>query len=164
VEYVVSFHRPDAAASTVRLEELISQDQRADGWSLTGLACTANGTPLTTDRTGDGTSVPVAVGDEVACTFTNTQRLVPGVEIVKQAWDTPTADGLDGAPEVPAGTTVPEGTRLTWTYTVRNTGQTVLEGIRVNDDQGVTVSCPRQRLDVGEHMVCTGSGPVSARP
>ncbi|QDB79983.1 VWA domain-containing protein [Georgenia wutianyii] len=164
VEYIVSFDRPDAAASTVRLEELISQDQRADGWSLTGLACTANGVPLTTVRVGDGTSVPAAVGDDIACTFTNKQRLVPGIEIVKQAWDTPAADGLDGAEELPAGATVSEGTRLTWTYTVRNTGRTALEGIRVSDDQGVTVTCPRQRLGVGEHMVCTGSGPVSARP
>ncbi|PYF99680.1 conserved repeat domain-containing protein [Georgenia satyanarayanai] len=164
VGYTVQFTRPDATAATVRLEERISPAQRSEGWDLSGLTCTANGRPLTVTRTGDGTTVRVAVGDDVTCTFTNTQTREPGVEILKQAWDAPSAAELAGARELSPGSAVTSGSTVTWTYTVRNTGQTPLSDVVVTDDQGVVVRCPRADLAVGDHMVCTGSGPVNPRP
>ncbi len=164
VGYTVRFARPDATAATVRLEERIAPAQRSEGWDLSALSCTANGRPLAVSRHGDGTSLRVAVGDDITCTFTNTQTREPGVEIVKRAWDVPSAAQLDGARELRPGSAVTTGSTVTWTYTVRNTGQTPLTDVVVTDDQGVRVRCPRADLAVGDHMVCTGSGPVTARP
>ncbi|MCM3660802.1 hypothetical protein M3148_07300 [Georgenia satyanarayanai] len=164
VAYTVRFTRPDAIAATVRLEEHLRDEQRSEGWDLSDLSCTANGQPLALTRSGDGTSLRVAVGDDVTCTFTNTQSREPGVEIVKQAWDVPSAAQLDGASELSPGSAVTTGSTVTWTYTVRNTGQTALTDVVVTDDQGVAVRCPRADLAVGASMVCTGSGLVTARP
>jgi hypothetical protein len=164
VAYTVRFTRPDADAATVRLEERPTSAQRSEGWDLSALRCTANGSPLDVTRSKDGTSLRVAVGDDVTCTFTNTQTREPGVEIVKRAWDVPSAAQLDGARELGPGSAVTTGSTITWTYTVRNTGQTPLTDVVVTDDQGVVVRCPRADLAVGAHMVCTGSGPVTARP
>lgn len=162
--YTVQFSRPDATAATVLLEERITSGQRAEGWGLSGVSCVANGRPVTATRASDGVSLRVAVGDDITCTFTNTQTRESGVEIVKRAWAVPSALQLTGAHELSPGSAVTSGSTITWTYTVRNTGQTALADVTVTDDQGVTVTCPSTSLAVGEEMVCTGSGPVTARP
>src|SRR5690606_3973423 len=129
VGYTVRFTRPDATAATVRLEERMTSTQRSQGWALSTLSCTANGRPLAVARDGDGLTLDVAVGDDVTCTFPNTQTREPGVEIVKRAWDVPSAAQLDGARELSAGSAVTTGSTITWTYTVRNTGQTALSDV-----------------------------------
>lgn len=164
LEYAVRFDRPDAAAATVRIEERPTSAQRAAGWSLTGVRCAVNGDARPVSRSGDAVSLTVAVGDDVACTFTNTQTLEPAVEIVKQAWDVASVAALAGATELAPGATVKDGTTVTWTYTVRNTGQTPLSDISVTDRPTVDITCPRSRLAVGEHMVCTGSAGLHPRP
>ena len=55
---------------------------------------------------------------------------------------------------------LPNGTSVNWSYTVTNTGATVLTGLGVVDDKGVTVTCPSTTLAVGAQMVCTGTGTV----
>jgi hypothetical protein len=58
----------------------------------------------------------------------------------------------------PKGPEVPEGSTLSFTYVVKNTGDVALSGIKVTDSKGVAVSCPKTTLQPGESMTCTGSG------
>ena len=78
----------------------------------------------------------------------------PGLKIVKltNGQDANTAPG----PEIAVGSTV------TWAYQVTNTGNVTLSNLKVTDDKGVTVSCPKTTLAVGESMTCTGSGKAQA--
>lgn len=162
VSYDLGFSSP-TGTSTVRLTEVMSTAQKRDGWDLTKITCTVNGEPV--DVAPPTAKLEVAAGDQVDCTFLNTQTLKPGLTIEKRAWDTPTRAGLANAPELLDGGSVPSGTRVTWTYLVTNTGQTKLDGVAVVDDQLArnAVSCPATQLDVGASMTCTASGPVSAQ-
>ncbi len=166
VEYTVRFDRPDAPAATVRVAEQISSAQQSDGWSLSSVGCTVNGQPRDVTRDGDAVAVTgITAGDDVACTFTNVQTLEPGVAIVKRAWDVaswPAGAGLpDADRELAPGSAIPDGATVTWTYTVRNTGRTVLHDVTVTDDRVPTVQCPSSQLEIGEAMVCTASGAVT---
>jgi len=59
-------------------------------------------------------------------------------------------------PEIPVGDTV------TWTYEVKNTGNTKLTGITVSDDKLGTITCPKTTLAQGESMTCTATGTAQA--
>ncbi|MDQ7085835.1 MAG: SdrD B-like domain-containing protein [Sulfurovum sp.] len=48
-----------------------------------------------------------------------------------------------------------ESDLVTWTYTVRNTGDTNLSNISLVDDREGNVTCPSSTLAVGASMVCT---------
>lgn len=74
----------------------------------------------------------------------------PGVDIEKST----NAFDADSAP----GVYLPVGAPVTWTYTVTNTGNSVLGDITVADDQGVNVLCPTTVLLPGETMLCSGTG------
>jgi uncharacterized repeat protein (TIGR01451 family) len=78
----------------------------------------------------------------------------PHLKIVKKTngEDANTAPG----PEIKVGSTV------TWTYVVTNDGDVTLSNVKVTDDKGVAVSCPKTTLAVGESMTCTGSGKAQA--
>jgi hypothetical protein len=78
----------------------------------------------------------------------------PDIKIVKltNGQDANSAPG----PEIPVGSTV------TWTYIVTNTGDVALSNVKVTDDKGVAVSCPKTNLQPGESMTCTGSGKAQA--
>jgi len=56
------------------------------------------------------------------------------------------------------------GTPITWTYTVTNVGNVTLSNIAVSDNQGVSVSCPKTTLAVGESMTCTATGVAVGGP
>jgi hypothetical protein len=56
------------------------------------------------------------------------------------------------------GPEVPVGNPVQWTYTVTNSGNVALRDVRVADDHGVTVSCPKASLQAGESMTCSASG------
>jgi PKD repeat protein/sugar lactone lactonase YvrE len=56
------------------------------------------------------------------------------------------------------GPLVPVGDPVLWTYTVTNTGNCVLTSVAVVDDRGVTVTCPKSTLSVGESMTGTATG------
>ncbi|KJK44006.1 hypothetical protein UK23_31150, partial [Lentzea aerocolonigenes] len=62
--------------------------------------------------------------------------------------------------DTPKGPFVPTGATVTWTYVVKNTGNTTLVGIQVTDDDpAVTVSCPQDTtLAPGESLECTATG------
>lgn len=162
VSYDLGFSSP-TGTSEVTLTETMSTAQTRDGWDLTKITCTVNGTNVPVSS--PNAKISVTAGDQVDCTFLNTQTLKPGLTIEKSAWDTPTSAGLENARELPDGGSVPSGTQITWKYLVTNTGQTKLTGIAVVDDQlaANAVSCPGTVLDAGKSMTCTASGPVTAR-
>jgi LPXTG-motif cell wall-anchored protein len=60
--------------------------------------------------------------------------------------------------DTPTGPSIPVGNTVTWTYVVTNTGNVALTGVTVVDDKGVTVTCPRTTLAVGETMTCVATG------
>jgi hypothetical protein len=64
----------------------------------------------------------------------------------------------------PPGPLIPVGQAVHWTYVVTNTGTVPLADVRVLDDQGVEVSCPKANLEPGESMVCTASGSAVIGP
>lgn len=67
-------------------------------------------------------------------------------------------EGLDA--DLPPGPSLPVGDPVNWTYEVTNVGSDPLSGIIVNDDQGVTVTCPGDTLAPGASMTCTAAGTV----
>ncbi len=82
------------------------------------------------------------------------EPLKPKIDIEKSTNDVD-ADNANGndIPQIAPGKTV------TWTYTVKNTGNTALSNVTVTDDQtGVMVTCPKTILAVGETMICTATG------
>lgn len=59
---------------------------------------------------------------------------------------------------VPTGPSVLAGSPIAWTYVVTNTGKVRLLSVRVSDDRGAAVVCPRTSLAPGEAMTCEASG------
>jgi uncharacterized repeat protein (TIGR01451 family) len=78
----------------------------------------------------------------------------PAIDIVKLT------NGTDN--DTAPGALVEAGSTVTWSYQVKNTGNVPLTNVTVTDDQGVTVSCPKDTLAVGESMTCTASGTAQA--
>ena len=97
--------------------------------------------------TGELTGTPVSADDPWNITV---DRAEASVIIIKDAQ----GHGL--------GDVVFADTEMTWTYTVVNVGGQPLVDLVVVDDQGVEVTCPTDSLDVGESMLCTGSGSVGS--
>jgi len=58
----------------------------------------------------------------------------------------------------PPGPTLFVGSPVSWTYVLTNTGGVRLTNVRVSDDKGVTVSCPKTVLEPAESMTCTATG------
>ncbi len=55
------------------------------------------------------------------------------------------------------GPVLPVGSTITWSYIVSNPGSLAIQSIVVGDDQGVQVTCPKNMLQPGDSMVCTGT-------
>ena len=123
------------------------------------MTCTGNGTAQEGQYKNVGTvtgNPPCGdpVSDDDPSHYYGESPKPPGISIVKKTngHDANTAPG----PELAVGSTV------TWTYIVTNTGQVALSNVKVTDDKGVAVSCPKTTLAVGESMTCTGSGKAQA--
>ncbi|HEY2295095.1 MAG TPA: hypothetical protein VGM86_30705, partial [Thermoanaerobaculia bacterium] len=54
------------------------------------------------------------------------------------------------------------GSPVAWTYLVTNSGDIYLTDVKVTDDKGVAVTCPKASLNPGETMTCTGAGTAVA--
>jgi len=67
----------------------------------------------------------------------------------------------EDADEAP-GPKITVGTAVLWTYIVLNDGEVSLSNVKVTDDRGVLVTCPKSSLQVGESMTCTGNGIATA--
>lgn len=110
-------------------------------------------------NTALGFTVDVPKTAVISCVVIN-KKLTADISIIKAApaynEGNPVADE-GSAPNVPTGTSV------TWEYTVKNTGSTVLTNVKVVDDRVTTMSCPKTTLAVGDSMICIASGPVTAQ-
>ncbi len=58
----------------------------------------------------------------------------------------------------PEGPHVQAGSRVDWSYLVRNTGGLRLYEVAVKDDRGAVIVCPRVSLAPGETMTCAANG------
>lgn len=63
---------------------------------------------------------------------------------------------------VPTGPSVLAGSPINWTYLITNTGKVRLLSLRVEDDHGAAVVCPRSSLGPGEAMTCEATGVAGA--
>lgn len=77
-----------------------------------------------------------------------------GIEIVTST------NGADA--NVPTGPVVLAGSPIAWTYLVTNLGKVRLLSVRVSDDHGAAVVCPRTSLGPGETMTCEATGVAAA--
>lgn len=102
--------------------------------------------------TGDGTGLPALSlthkrQDGLDFGFFN--KIAPKLSIVKSA------QGIAN------GGSITNGTMVTWNYVVKNDGDSEVTNIKVSDNRGVEVTCPKTVLPAGESMTCTGSGAVA---
>jgi len=82
----------------------------------------------------------------------------PSVDVEK-ATDGEDADSWNDAVSLATGDVV------TWTYVVTNDGATPLHDVQVDDDDdALTVSCPKDALEPGESMTCTAQGMAGDQP
>ncbi|MEA2564434.1 MAG: hypothetical protein QOH06_5938 [Acidobacteriota bacterium] len=121
------------------------------------MTCTGNGTAQACQYQNLGTATGTAYGGAKVSASDPSHyfgEIYPAIKIKKSTngQDADTAPG----PEIAVGAPV------AWTYVVTNTGDAALTGIKVTDDKGVTVSCPKTSLAVGESMTCTGNGTAQA--
>jgi hypothetical protein len=131
------------------------QDTLEPGESMT---CTASGTAVP----GQYANIGTATGDPPHgpdVTDSDASHYISGNAGIDLEKSTNGADA-DQAP----GPEIPEGDPVVWEYAVTNTGDIPLSAIRVEDDQGVVVSCPKDTLAVGESMVCTAAGTAISGP
>ncbi|WP_220188970.1 DUF7507 domain-containing protein, partial [Streptomyces phytophilus] len=145
---------------------------------------------VTDDRLGPITcpQTTLAPGESVRCTATGTvtEEDAARGEVPNTATATATFEGEEVGPEedslnlpvrrtepgpaltliksVPDDLNLPleEGDTVPYTFTVTNTGNTVLEDVTVVDSRLGPVSCPQTTLAPGESVRCTGTGTVTA--
>lgn len=110
-------------------------------------------TPLYANK-GTATGTPI-VGDPVEDVdpshYCNPYN--PAIDIEKST------NGVDA--DNPAAGDAPQvaiGGSVDWSYIVTNTGDVKLVDVTVVDDQGVTVNCPQNTLEIGAMMTCTANG------
>ena len=63
------------------------QEQVPSGWALTGLRCTHGASVVTTDRADARTTIRLAAGDTVTCTYTDTLRPTAGALLLRKISD-----------------------------------------------------------------------------
>ncbi|NLF03197.1 MAG: hypothetical protein GX601_19710, partial [Anaerolineales bacterium] len=124
-----------------------STDTAVYGSSLS-YGATVDNTAVVTGSSGQSDSASAST--EYLCSI----RPVPAIDIEKAT------NGEDA--DTPTGPYIPVGDPVIWTYVVTNTGNVPLSDVVVTDDQGVSVTCPKTTLAVGESMTCTGSGIAEA--
>lgn len=128
---------PDLAADTYRVDEVIPA-----GWELDSVSCTVDsGSNDTSAADSTGVDIVVGAGQTVTCTFNNRQ-LQAGLTVTK------TADR----------SIVSEGSPITWTITVANSGPDgVTDGV-VTDDFPSGVSDVTWTCNGFDGAACTASG------
>jgi hypothetical protein len=117
------------------------------------MICTATGLAETGVQTNTGTATGTPPGDLAPVSVSDPSHYFgadPAIDLEKQT------NGQNA--DAPTGPTVPVGMTVAWDYIVTNRGNVPLSNLSVVDDQGVTVSCPRDSLDVDEAVTCTATG------
>ena len=130
----------------------VSEDVLVQGFVLSTIACgdsAESGTPSTADLATRTATIHLDANETVICTFTNA-KADTSVTILKST------NGQDAS--LPPGPILSLGDPVNWTYLVTNVGTETLTEVKVTDDRGVTVSCPKTTLAANESMTCTASG------
>ncbi len=161
-----------APANNAPVTASLTNSNGANATFVGGNTCTtgANGTctvtirSTTTGTTTVSASANVSVGEEIRSVTTNGQdgnsapanKLWVNVKIAIKKY----TNGADA--DTAPGPYILAGFPVSWTYQVTNSGTVALSNIRVTDSKGVSVSCPKTALAVGESMTCTASGSADA--
>ncbi|WP_434447222.1 DUF7507 domain-containing protein [Lentzea sp. E54] len=115
-----------------------------------------------TDDGNDSDGGPLNEGASITDVFTLDQAeqdltwdlglapATPSIDIEKAVNN----DDADVAP----GPQIVEGSQVTWTYVVTNTGNVALQNVTVTDDRIGAITCPQSTLAVGQSMTCTATG------
>jgi len=116
------------------------------------IVCTATGAALGIGYANVGSVTAVdpfgtSVSDTDPSHYTGS---IAGIDVEK-ATNGEDADDLPG-PHIPTGDPV------TWTYTIRNTGNSTLTGVTLTDDQLGAIDCGTTTLAPGEEATCTATG------
>jgi hypothetical protein len=123
------------------------------------MTCTGNGTAVAGQYknigTAEGTSEKGNKATASDPSHYNGSTPPPGKIYLKKYTN---GEDADSAP----GPSINVGDPVQWTYVVVNNGQAVLNNVKVTDDRGVAVSCPKTALQPGEQMTCTGSGKATS--
>lgn len=75
--------------------------------------------------------------------------VVPAIDIEKAT------NGEDA--DTPTGPYIGVGQPVIWAYDITNTGDVALSNVIVTDDQGASVSCPKDTLAVDETITCSAN-------
>jgi hypothetical protein len=123
------------------------------------MTCTAHGTAAACQYTNLGTvTARDPDGNEVAASdpshYFGDQNPAIAIELLTNGQHATAAPG----PNLPVGSPV------AWTYRVTNTGDVYLTDVKVTDDKGSAVTCPKASLSPGETMTCAGTGVAVAGP
>jgi hypothetical protein len=103
---------------------------------------------------GDGKPGQPVPGQTTQTFDENCKIVGPAVRVEKST----NGEDADEAP----GPRIPVGSPVQWQYVVTNIGTVPLTNVEIDDDQDVTVTCPKTTLAVGESMTCTASGTATA--
>ncbi len=119
------------------------------------MTCTASGTAVAGQYENIGTANGTNGSKTVNATDpSHYYGANPAIAIKKYT----NGNDADTAP----GPYITTGNAVIWTYIVTNIGNVDLDNVIVTDDKGVTVTCPKTALAVGESMTCTASGTAVA--
>lgn len=116
------------------------------------MTCTATGKAVAGQyqNVGTATATPPSGPDVTASDPSHYFGWAPAISLEKLV------NGYEA--DTKPGPYVVVGSQVLWTYVVTNTGDTALQQIKVVDDQGVAVTCPKTVLQPAESMTCTASG------
>lgn len=120
------------------------------------MTCTGTGKAMAGnyDNVGTATGKPPTGPNVSASDPSNYHGLSTGFQFEKLV------NGAEA--DQPPGPSIAAGAPVTWTYVVVNTGDVALTKIKVTDNRGVTVTCPKTTLAPGESMTCTATGTAVA--
>ncbi|MGD1994768.1 MAG: hypothetical protein PVI59_16365, partial [Anaerolineae bacterium] len=117
------------------------------------MVCTATGLAEAGAYTNTGTATGTPPGDLVPVSASDASHYFGADPVIYLEKFT---NGQNA--DAPTGPTVPVGMSVAWDYVVTNRGNVPLSNVRVVDDQGVAVSCPRDSLEVDASLTCTATG------
>ncbi|MHA3685067.1 vWA domain-containing protein [Leucobacter sp. HY1908] len=155
-------------STNISITERLTAGQADAKWKLTGVSCETNGGAAVQQPITDmGVTVPASKDDKIICTFQNEQVGEPSITLVKRGWATDDTDtintpGRETATEIAKGETIKDGTKVSWSYDVTNTGETDINDLNLVDNRlaAGSVDCPATTLAAGATMRCTATGPV----
>jgi hypothetical protein len=158
-EYIVE-NTGDVKLSDIKVTDNQGEQVSCPGTTLdphASMTCTAHGTAIACQYANVGTATAKdpdghdVEADDPSHYFGDQN---PAIAIEKRT----NGQRATAAP----GPKVTVGSPVNWTYLVTNTGDANLTDIKVIDDKGVVVTCPKSSLNPGEAMTCTGSGTAVA--